>query len=411
MGRGLNFLDAVDGRVITPRKRLELSKSSEISKHPEPIYSPKSLAHGESRVYEIPSVLAGNRFTEALGDSGARHNFMKEGFAKRSGFSINRSVTIDVKVGSGKKVATTGTIETSYQFLGESEKHRLVFHLLPTCVHDVILGNPFLKFTKTLTRNLSRIKEKIVKGFVDRHFLYLGNSAPRFSGLLNGTPQEVLADSGAKVMVMDEKHAQNLGITIMRDKEYRTRLRFADGSTAKTSGMAHGVEWQFGPGGIDQKYQLDFHVLKNAPAKVILNDSFLFDTKAFLNYDCYLTDDDDEDEDAYFFVINVDTRYQRNGPSSANRAHTELIRRAEEEDRIENLPLDEQDDAWILERERRTQWRRQQNLVQNGSTSPLHSSSNPATSSQSIQMQQGAVAPNTRWRTRWQLKLKRTKRA
>jgi hypothetical protein len=265
----------------------------------------------------MPSVLAGKLTTNALGDSGAKCNFMRESFARRSGFSINRSTMIYVMVGSGKRTTTTGTIETTYQFSGESDKHTLVFHLLPKCVHDVILGNPFLKATRTFTSYISRVKERIVNGILDLHFFYLGNSAPRFSGLVNGIPQEAFADSGAKVMVMDEEYAQSLGLTITRDDTFRTRLRFADDSTAETLGMVHGVDWEFGPGGMSQIYQLDFHVLRSAPAEVILNDSFLFNTQALSLYDCYLSDDDDdddgdEDEDAHFFVINLDTRYQHN---------------------------------------------------------------------------------------------------
>jgi hypothetical protein len=72
--------------------------------------------------------------------------------------------------------------------------------------------------------------------------------------------------------------------------------------------MEYGVEWEFGPGGMSEKYFLDFHICRDAPADVILNDAFLSAPEAFFQYDCYLTDDDDDDEDAYLFVTSIDTQ-------------------------------------------------------------------------------------------------------
>jgi hypothetical protein len=80
--------------------------------------------------------------------------------------------------------------------------------------------------------------------------------------------------------------------------------------------MAYNVKWRFGSDGeFSSPYFLNFHILKNAPANVILNDTFLFDTKAFSQYHQYLTDNDDdcEDEDMliYFLAIDVDRRKKR----------------------------------------------------------------------------------------------------
>jgi len=125
---------------------------------------------------------------------------------------------------------------------------------------------------------------------------------PGFKGILNGKPEFGLADSGAKVMVMDEDYARSLNLPINSDE--RTKLVFADGSTAKTSGMVYGVEWEFGHEVRNQNHKLDFHILRNAPANVILSDSFLSGTDAYSKYDCFLVDDDDEDDEAYFFAID-----------------------------------------------------------------------------------------------------------
>jgi hypothetical protein len=76
-----------------------------------------------------------------------------------------------------------------------------------------------------------------------------------------------------------------------------------------TSDTTYGVQWQFGLGGDTEECFLDFHILKNAPAKFILSVSFLFNTKAYSKYECCPLDkDEDEDgcfvESAYFFTTN-----------------------------------------------------------------------------------------------------------
>ncbi|KAH7089949.1 hypothetical protein FB567DRAFT_619301 [Paraphoma chrysanthemicola] len=80
--------------------------------------------------------------------------------------------------------------------------------------------------------------------------------------------------------------------------------RFADGSTASTTGMTYGVKWEYGLGGKCKEHTLDLHILPNAPADVILSDDFLYDTEAFAEYDCYLVDYDDDDADEEGYLID-----------------------------------------------------------------------------------------------------------
>ncbi|KAF2006682.1 hypothetical protein P154DRAFT_413347, partial [Amniculicola lignicola CBS 123094] len=373
-----------------------------------------------SRVFEIPSVLGKGHFTDALGDYCAKSNFMREEYAVRLGLSINRQDTSDVVVGSGKKVTTAGTTETLFRFKDENKSYSLKFHLLPSCLHNVILGRSFIKFTRTFSsmgNKLRRVKERVLNS-VSHHFLYLGESAPRFEGLIHGVPGDALADSGAKVLVMDEAYARSRGFPIATGFQHRTKLRFADDSVAYTSGITYGVQWEFGPGGKSEQYSLDFHILKNAPANVILSDTFLFDTHAYSEYDCYLIDDDDDDDDAFFFAIDIDTTH--NGHESSNQAsladmkYFELVRRGEEEDRISHLSPEEQIIAWQVENERRAEWERLRlalELSQStpprpspASTSPILGQSPPTPSSGGGQ--QADSHPGPRKRSRWWFKLK-----
>jgi len=417
-----------------------LNRARTLLFHPKGV--PKqTTTNQDSRVFEIPSYLASTHFTNALGDYCAKRNFMKEEYAIRLGLSIDRKDTSDVAIGSGK-VTTTGTARTLFRFKDENQAYPLTFHLLPKCIHDVILGKPFLKATSTFSNLLSktrRVKERILKGIAHHHLLYLGDSAPRFKGLLNGAPIEALADSGAKVMVMDEDYARSIGLSVSTEQGCRTKLIFADDSTAYTSGMTYGVEWAFGLDGSNKRYTVDFHILKNAPASVILSDTFLFDAEAYSRYECYLVDEDDEDDDAYFFAIDVDVRYSGQGKSPQSHSltccysshtegppffvsvvdgnHLELVRRGEEEDRIANLPAAEQDAAWAIEYERRARWdqlqtsqpsaiQAQQPVSSCNASSASHTLSDSTFASISEQPSHAFSSPAPGKRSRWRFKLK-----
>ncbi|KAH3995783.1 hypothetical protein HBI56_105480 [Parastagonospora nodorum] len=362
-------------------------------------------AESSTQVFEIPATIASDHQTNALGDFCAKRNFMKTAHALLLGLRIDWEDICTIRVGSGKQIKTSGSVVTSFRFRYEFKKYTLKFDLLPDCVHDVILGKSFLKATKTfssLANCASRVVKRIIMGLKSFRCLYLGDAAPMFKGFVNGVEQQALADSGSKVLIMDEGYAESFGLPITRTSETRIKLRFADNTVAKTSGMTHGVRWRFGNGLDGEEYSLDFHVLKNAPAAVILSDEFLFGVNAFAEYDCYLTDDGDEDEEAYLFAIDIDNSDLGLGRDVSYKdaaQHSEIVRRGEEKDRIDNLPFTQRPEARLVEEDRRAEWDAQQR--HNLSFPPIQTSSN-ANSGQSG----NSVSSYRRRKSRWLLKLK-----
>lgn len=353
-----------------------------------------------TRVFEIPSRINGSRCVNALGDYCAKLNFMNKDFAQTEGLRIDRTAKTTVTIGSGKSISTLGTTKASFQFQHEKQPYLLKFHVLPTCLHDVVLSKTFLRTTRTfanLSNKVRRVKERELKGIYQRHVLYLGSSAPTFTGRLKGIPQLALADSGAKIPVIDEEHAQKLNLKISRDDGDTHQLVFADGSTAHSSGMAYNVPWSFGPDG-GQQHMLDFHVLPNAPAEVILSDTFLFDNEAFSRYECYLVDEEDDDPDAFFFAIDIDQDYA-SAKSSVSAGFAELVRQGEEADRIDRLPQSEQAAAWVIENTKREEWKTAQASSRIQSSSTSTATSNP-------QIQSQATSQKSK-RSRLWLKMKR----
>ncbi|OKP11285.1 hypothetical protein PENSUB_3307 [Penicillium subrubescens] len=161
---------------------------------------------------------------------------------------------------------------------------------------------------------------------------------------------------------MSETYARQIGVKIETGHRHRRRVIFADNSVAETVGMAYNVEWRFGYLGYpDPVHQLDFRILRDSPADVILSDAFLFDNEVFSKYQHLLIDDDeefeDEDTETYFFAIDIDKRqdqlqgispkFRKYADSNllanqhsyalADLQHLELVRRGEEADRISTL--------------------------------------------------------------------------
>ncbi|KAF3002627.1 hypothetical protein E8E13_009000 [Curvularia kusanoi] len=253
---------------------------------------PESDRLTSARMLVIPGKLAGSLKINALGDTGAKYNFMDEAYAmSQADFVIDRHQIEQITLGHGKTVTTTGVTLTSFQFP------------------------------------------------------------------VNGQLQYALADTGAGLLIMDEDYARGRGIRIKRSTQYRTRVRFADQTTAMTSGMAHGVKWQYGSED-GEVHSLNFHVLKNAPFNVILSENFLLgpDTNAFADYASYMVDEEDDDA-ANCFVIDIDHSYVNPAIDTREyRDHFETVRYGEEEDWIDSLSGDEQAAARVAVELRRAQW-------------------------------------------------------
>lgn len=142
-------------------------------------------------------------------------------------------------------MTTVGATSVPLRFSGEDKAHNLEFQLLPNCIHNVIIGKPFLKLTKTFSNVANfcrRVKERVARGISQFHFLYLGGFSPMFDGSINGQVQTALAGSGSKVLLMDESYARNIRLHIENGHEHRTRLKFADSSVTDTVGIAYNVE-------------------------------------------------------------------------------------------------------------------------------------------------------------------------
>lgn len=160
----------------------------------------------------------------------------------------------------------------------------LVFHVLEQCVHEILLGHPFLLKTNTTTLNRIKRYTTIVTPSNSVGTVYDVHSASglqpgqcTIAGRLAGEDVRTLADTGAQVNIMSLAYAQARGFKLDITGN-RGTFRFIDGSEAPSIATVNAI-WISSNG---KQYNLQFEVLIGSPYDVILGQKYVYSTKALL---------------------------------------------------------------------------------------------------------------------------------
>ena len=254
------------------------------------------------RVIHEPSlsaILEGNDVV-AFPDTGAAANFISLDYVRARGLAINLDARHHVKTAAGSIVSTLGTVTLPFSFEGERNSHRLEFNVLRNAVHDVVLGSPFLKLTETMTRHVHRIKQRLREACSPR-LCFLG-SQQYVGGWANGSYVDAMPDTGAHVSVMSASFAREHGFAVNTAKIHRKDLEFADGSMATTMGLVEAVNWSFKTS--QDSHWLEVYVLEGLQTDLILDNTFLIDTDAFVMHeDDFWVDDYNSSDDLWSISI------------------------------------------------------------------------------------------------------------
>ena len=249
-------------------------------------------------------------------DTQSAHDIMSHDYAKRNKLKINSSQSEKLQTANGSLVNTLGTVLQPVRFAETSETYIREFHVLPRCVHDVILGSPFLRLTQTLTKYRHRIVKKL-RGMSSRHRVcFTGASQQKLAGWANGQSILALPDTGSDVCLMSLQYARERGYRIDTDPRHREMLEFVDGSTAETFGRVEGFEWKFDKSDF-QIHAPEVHVLENLPTDLLLGYGFLDETDAFGVREELFVDPEphDESDDGMFgwlaLAIKIQSRKAR----------------------------------------------------------------------------------------------------
>jgi hypothetical protein len=154
--------------------------------------------------------------------------------------SIQHNKTYLVTITKNYNVTIIETAKVCFSFTSKKEQYIVIFYFLLDYLYNVILENIFLKVTKILILFTSRIKKRVVENLLQYNILYFGESALRFIDYLNSCLQKALADTEAKVLIIDKNYARSIGLQI--DRTRKVKLCFSNNSTAYTSSITYSVE-------------------------------------------------------------------------------------------------------------------------------------------------------------------------
>ena len=260
----------------------------------------------------VPGRLNGKPVTP-IGDIGASDNYISEDYAITNCYSINTDATGTTKLPNGTMAKVVGSLQLDYQFQNGGRTYEILFKVLRSSAHDVVLGKAFLKLTRTFK---DFMKERIlwkVPRFI-RPLMYIGPTEQWMRGSLNGLPASTLADSWSNVMLISEEYAAAQGVIVYRRKEHCVRLQLGDKTIVRASGIVKNAEFAYEMDG--PTYSCDLYVLKDMPCDVILSCDFLCETNAFEKYydlifDEELLDESDSYEATLNAIVNLDENIQR----------------------------------------------------------------------------------------------------
>lgn len=237
-------------------------------------------------------------------DTGATANFLSIRCAQQHGFKRGSHIGEKIKVGNGALANVLGAITLPLSFRGEAKVHQVEFKVLANCVHDVVLGSPFLKLTQTLSRLKDRIQQRVRKVFRHNRVCSLG-SHQYVDGRLNGFDVSAVPDTGADVSVMSASFAKRHEFHVDTSERNRIILEFADGSSATTMGVVKSTEWEYGSAAAGSGDRLDVYVLEGLAEDVILSYDFLSATDAFVKYESDFWTNDGEDDLGVDWIFNI----------------------------------------------------------------------------------------------------------
>lgn len=257
------------------------------------------------RDLRLPVELDGREIS-AFPDIGAAANFIALEYVCSHGLTVNSTARRFVRTAVGSVVDILGIVTLTISFKDEKEVHHLEFNVLRNAIHDVIIGSPFLKLTKTFTQYKHRLQQTIRSVHEIRlprlRFL---ESHQYVRGWVNGFYVDAVPDTGADVSVMSMAFAKGQGFDVNTNSRHRILLEFADGSTATSIGMVRDMDWSFR--GSDVQHRIDVYVLEELKTHLILDNTFLYDTDAFVAHEREFWEDDSDNlqEDAMLSIIKL----------------------------------------------------------------------------------------------------------
>ncbi|CAH0025575.1 unnamed protein product [Clonostachys rhizophaga] len=249
---------------------------------------PASL-DGPKQRHVLPINLKGKTH-HALADTMASKNVMSEEHATSIGAVIDR--------GPGTQHTFTNAVGKSFQSLGETtievsfpddplKKIKQTFAVVKNCAAALVMGDPFLRMTETLTKFRHRLK-KVAPTVKKRWRLcYMDIPHRQLSCSIAGHSVLANADTGSEIDLLSLEYTNMRGWSIEKLGPDDGYVELADTSIAKLTG--HVNVW-LDVGG--KSTWRTFYVLNRLQCDVLLGDETLHSLNAFSQHESLFVDRD-----------------------------------------------------------------------------------------------------------------------
>lgn len=216
-----------------------------------PLSIPKRLAKKSAAgILALEGFVNGN-FVCTNPDTGAQANLIALSFAESIGLHlINREPELQVgfRMANGNMIYSIGQVNAQWCFKkGSSESYDISFYVFAECCFDVLIGDPFLRATQTMSTNEHRLSwvPRPKWALYVRRVNLLGCPSQQMKGKLSGEEVFALADTGAEGgNLVSYDYAQRRGWLASDLSGERNLLQFPDGSQSRTEGQVRKV-WRY----------------------------------------------------------------------------------------------------------------------------------------------------------------------
>jgi hypothetical protein len=222
----------------------------------------------------------------AFADNGSEFNIITEKYASEHGFSIDRSPEHirAIPMATGKLFHFIGRVTVDFAFEDEPDVTRSVdFYVVIKCLHDVTLGDHFLRETKTLDVYPHRLVEMPpLTGSKILPIYNIGSPHRKLPLLVRSSrsgqkfSMDALPDMGAEGEVISEDYARKKRLKLQPSD---TIFMLPDGTMIESRGRVQ-LDLSF----VDEptrRIRTSFEVMRGCRHEAILSHGFVFAHRLF----------------------------------------------------------------------------------------------------------------------------------
>lgn len=228
------------GIAQVPRQGFDGTQESTVNSDPPPSM-------------QLPGTIQ-NTSVKALPDTGSSQNVVDSEFVQ----TLDPAVTVEpidsqdkpLRAPDGVIIPCTGKVSLPWAFKDEPKPYQLWFYVVENCLHDVIIGNGFLRVTETFEEHQERLEINI-RPDLERHPGNLVSGAQEvswrrqiLSGTINGQNIDASLDTGCEVNLMSAEYVKGLGFDPMSLPGGKQKIKFTNGRKGSTLGQVE-VNWSF----------------------------------------------------------------------------------------------------------------------------------------------------------------------